>query len=83
MIVTHVVVAFVYFSSEQFIKIVNSSGGNMEDRKNEICFALDMIQKLCETCEIGLIAKEVKGTLMIVVQDARDGQEYYISKKHE
>lgn len=55
----------------------------MEDRKNEICFALDMIQKLCETCEIGLIAKEVKGTLMIVVQDARDGEEYYISKKHE
>ena len=67
--------------SEQFIKIVNNSGGNMEDRKNEICFALDMIQKLCETCEIGLIAKEVKGTLMIVVQDARDGEEYYISKK--
>lgn len=69
-----------HFNS-QFIKIVNSSGGNMEDRKNEICFALDMIQKLCETCEIGLIAKEVKGTLMIVVQDARDGEEYYISKK--
>ena len=55
----------------------------MEDRKNEISFVIDIIQKLCETCEIGLIAKEVRGTLMVVVKDARDGQEYYISKKHE
>lgn len=55
----------------------------MEDRKNEIGFVLDIIQKLCKIYEIGLIAKEVKGTLMVVVKDARDGQEYYISKKHE
>ena len=55
----------------------------MEDRKNEIGFVLDIIQKLCESVEIGIIAKNVKGTLMVVVQDTRDGQEYYISKKHE
>lgn len=55
----------------------------MEDRKNEIGFVLDIIQKLCKIYEIGLKAKKVKGTLMVVVQDARDGEEYYISKKHE
>lgn len=52
----------------------------MEDRINEINFIVDMVQKLCEEAEIGLIAKEIKGRLMVVVQDARTGKEYYIGK---
>lgn len=50
-------------------------------RKNEILFTVDMVQKLCESCEIGLVAKEVKGQLMVIVQDARNGQEYYLMRK--
>ena len=52
----------------------------MEDRINEINFLVDMIQKLCVEAEIRLVAKEVKGQLMVVVQDARNGKEYYIGK---
>lgn len=52
----------------------------MEDRKNEISFVVDMVQKLCVECEIGLVAKEVKGQLMVVVEDARTGQEYYMAR---
>lgn len=52
----------------------------MEDRINEINFVLSMVQNLCEQAEIGLVAKEVKGQLMVVVQDARNGKEYYMGK---
>ena len=52
----------------------------MEDRINEINFVLSMVQNLCEEAEIGLVAKEVKGKLMVVVQDARNGKEYYMGK---
>lgn len=51
-----------------------------EDRINEINFALSMIQNLCEESKIGLLAKEVKGKLMVVVQDATNGKEYYMRK---
>ncbi|WP_195428339.1 hypothetical protein [Clostridium sp. D46t1_190503_E9] len=52
----------------------------MEDRINEINFIVDMVHKLCEEAEIGLIAKDVKGQLMVVVQDARNGKEYCMRK---
>lgn len=51
-----------------------------EDRINEINFVLNMIQNLCEETKIGLVAKEVKGQLMVVVQDATTGKEYCMKK---
>ncbi|MEG2412605.1 MAG: hypothetical protein RSA29_16985 [Clostridium sp.] len=42
---------------------------------------MDLVQKLCEESEIGLVAKNVKGQLMVAVQDARDGKEYYLMRK--
>lgn len=53
----------------------------MSDRKNEIAFAMDLIQKICEETHIGIIAKEVKGNLMIVIQDAWNGEEYCMTRK--
>lgn len=52
----------------------------MDDRINEINFVLSIIQNLCEEAEIGLVAKKVKGQLMVVVKDARNGKEYYMGK---
>lgn len=52
----------------------------MDDRKNEITFVMDVVQKLCVSSQITLVAKEVKGQLMVVIKDARDGQEYYLAK---
>ncbi|WP_185903787.1 hypothetical protein [Hathewaya massiliensis] len=51
----------------------------MEERINKINFVVSLVQKLCEEAEIALIPKERKGKLIIVVRDARDGKEYYIT----
>lgn len=52
-----------------------------EQRKVEIDFALNMIQTICEDAEITLIAKEIKkGTLAVVIVDAKDGKEYVIKR---
>lgn len=53
---------------------------NKQDRKNEINFVVDLVQKLCEESKIALMAKTVKGIQMVVVVDATDGQEYYIGR---
>lgn len=56
----------------------------MEQRKVEIDFALNMIQTICEDAEITLIAKEIKkGTLAIVIVDAKSGKEYVIKRDKE
>lgn len=52
----------------------------MEDRINEINFVVNMIQNMCIETKIGLVAKEVKGQLMVVVQDSTTGKEYYMGK---
>lgn len=52
----------------------------MDKRKNEIGFVLSMIQNLCEEAQIALVAKELKGTLGVVIVDARDGKEYVMQK---
>ncbi|MDH5083529.1 hypothetical protein [Clostridium perfringens] len=52
----------------------------MDERKNEIGFVLSMIQNLCEEAQIALVAKELKGTLGVVIVDARDGKEYVMQK---
>lgn len=51
-----------------------------EDRINEINFVINMVETLCQEAKIGLVAKEVKGQLMVVVQDATTGQEYCMKK---
>ena len=55
----------------------------MDERKNEIGFVLSMIQNLCEEAQIGLVAKELKGTLGVVIVDARDGKEYVMQKSRQ
>lgn len=52
----------------------------MEDRLNEINFVMSMVQKLCEDAEIGLVAKELNGTLGVAIVDARNGKEYFMKK---
>lgn len=39
-----------------------------------------MIQNLCEEAQIALVAKELKGTLGVVIVDARYGKEYVMQK---
>lgn len=51
-----------------------------EDRLNEIGFVMNMIQGICEETEIAIIAKNIKGTLCVVIRDARDGKEYVMKK---
>lgn len=53
----------------------------MDDRLNEINFVVDMIQKLCVETNVGLVAREKKGQLMVLVHDAIDSKEYAIMKK--
>lgn len=55
----------------------------MDERKNEIGFVLSMIQNLCEEAQIALVAKELKGTLGVVIVDARDGKEYVMQKSRQ
>lgn len=52
----------------------------MEDRLNEIGFLMNMIQGMCEEAEVCIMPKQVKGTLCMVIQDARDGKEYVMKK---
>lgn len=52
----------------------------MEDRVNEINFVVNMVQNICIEAKIALVAKEVKGQLMVVVQDSTTEKEYYMGK---
>ena len=50
------------------------------ERVDEINLAMSVIQRICEDAEIGLIAKELNGTIGVVIQDARNGKEYVVKR---
>lgn len=55
-----------------------------EDRANEINFAMDLVQKICEQTEIGIVPyKRKDGQLMVVIEDARNGKQYALIKNKE
>ena len=49
-------------------------------RQNEINFTINLIQELCETANITLMAKEVKGISLVAIHDNIDDKEYIIKK---
>jgi hypothetical protein len=55
----------------------------MSDRLQEINFAVDLIQKICEEANICLIAKEHKGTKYVSIYDNIENKDYCIIKKGE
>lgn len=59
-------------------KDMNSFSLN-EERKEEINFTINFIQKLCETLGIGLISKDNR----VVVIDSFSGDTYNIFKKRD
>lgn len=55
-----------------------------EERKQEIAFVMDMINKLCEEAEIGLVPyTTTKGVTIVAIQDARNGKMYCLIKPKE
>lgn len=53
----------------------------MEERKEEIAGIMSVIQTLCVSAQIGLIAKSHNGVLYVAIQDATNGKEYVITRK--
>lgn len=55
-----------------------------KDRANKISFAMYLVQKICEQAEIGIVPyKRKDGTLMVVIEDARNGKQYALIKNKE
>lgn len=52
----------------------------MDDRKEEIAGVMSVIQTLCVATQIGLVAKNHKGTLYVAIQDATTGKEYVMTR---
>ena len=60
------------------------SNNQDDNRRNEIAFAMDLIQNICLDTKIGLVPYERKdGTLMVVIQDATSGKQYVLIKNKE
>ncbi|KEH91647.1 hypothetical protein Z962_p0022 (plasmid) [Clostridium botulinum C/D str. BKT12695] len=53
----------------------------MSERKQEVNFAVNLIQKLCEEANIALIATERQGVKLVVVHDNVEDQDYVILRK--
>jgi hypothetical protein len=54
---------------------------NEEERKQEINFSLDLIEGICNQCQISLFPKEVKGKYVTAIKDEITGKEYLIFKE--
>ena len=55
-----------------------------KDRANEISFVMNLVQKICKQAEIGIVPyKRKDGTLMVVIEDARNGKQYALIKNKE
>ena len=54
--------------------------GVIEDRRAEISMTINLIQSLCESTKICLIAKNNKGLLHVAILDATNGKEYVLVK---
>ncbi|MBP2643600.1 MAG: hypothetical protein H6Q67_1487 [Firmicutes bacterium] len=52
-----------------------------QDREDEISATLTLIQEICLNANIALLAKDHKGTLLVIVRDERNGKEYGMCKK--
>ncbi len=54
-----------------------------QKRKEEISTVLSIIHSICESYQIGLIAKERNGLLFVAIKDATTGKEYVLLKSEE
>ncbi|MCD3234588.1 hypothetical protein IRP63_05275 [Clostridium botulinum] len=52
----------------------------MSERQEEVNFAVNLIQKLCEEYNIALIAKDHKGTEYVAIHDHIEDKDYVIMK---
>ena len=49
----------------------------MNEREQQISFVMSMIHELCKSYEIGIVPyKRKNGTLMVLVEDAKNGKQY-------
>lgn len=55
----------------------------MNERQQEINFTINMIQKLCEECNICLVAKERKGVKYVGIHDNVEDMDYCLIKNKE
>lgn len=53
----------------------------MDERIEEIAGIMSIIQTLCVSSQIGLVARSGKGTLFVAIQDATNGKEYVMTKE--
>jgi hypothetical protein len=58
-------------------------GFEMNERQQEINFTINMIQKLCEECNICLVAKERKGVKYVGIHDNVEDMDYCLIKNKE
>lgn len=52
-----------------------------DERKEEIEFAVNAMINICNKFDIALVARKYKGELLIKVQDAKTGEEYFLTKE--
>lgn len=55
----------------------------MNERQQEINFTIDIIQKLCEECNICLMPMERKGIKYVGIHDNVDDKDYCLIKNKE
>ena len=51
-----------------------------KERQSEINTVINLIQGFCETANIVLVAKEVRGINLVAIHDNADGQDYVMKK---